>query len=88
MLARMESDDAADLLGELPRSGASRSSTLLPAVQRRRVRALLGYDPATAGGLMSPDFVCVYAQATRRGGARARRARSPIAGGRARAGSS
>ena len=36
----------------------------LPAAQRRRVRALLGYDPATAGGLMSPDFVCVYAQAT------------------------
>jgi Mg/Co/Ni transporter MgtE len=33
-------------------------------VQRRRVRALLGYDPATAGGLMSPEFVCVYSQAT------------------------
>ena len=28
------------------------------------MRALLGYDPATAGGLMSPDFVCVYSQAT------------------------
>ena len=37
---------------------------LLPDVQRRRVRALLGYDPATAGGLMSPEFVCVYLQAT------------------------
>ena len=44
---------------------------LLPLVQRRRVRALLGYDPATAGGLMSPEFVCVYTQATRRRGARA-----------------
>ena len=38
---------------------------LLPSVQRRRVRALLGYDAATAGGLMSPDFVCVYSQATK-----------------------
>jgi Mg/Co/Ni transporter MgtE len=38
---------------------------LLPAVQRRRVRALAGYDPATAGGLMSPEFVCLYAQATK-----------------------
>ena len=38
---------------------------LLPLAQRRKVRALLGYDPATAGGLMSPEFVCVYAQATR-----------------------
>jgi Mg/Co/Ni transporter MgtE len=28
------------------------------------VRALLGYDPATAGGLMSPEFVCVFSQAT------------------------
>ena len=37
---------------------------MLPDAQRRRVRALLGYDPATAGGLMSPDFVCVYSQAT------------------------
>jgi Mg/Co/Ni transporter MgtE len=37
---------------------------LLPLVQRRRVRALLGYDPATAGGLMSPEFICVYSQAT------------------------
>ena len=37
---------------------------LLPLVQRRRVRALLGYDPATAGGLMSPEFVCVFSQAT------------------------
>ena len=37
---------------------------LLPAVQRTPVRALLGYDPATAGGLMSPEFVCLYRQAT------------------------
>jgi Mg/Co/Ni transporter MgtE len=38
---------------------------LLPHVQQRRVRALLGYDPATAGGLMSPEFVCIYRTATR-----------------------
>jgi Mg/Co/Ni transporter MgtE len=29
------------------------------------VRTLLGYDPATAGGLMSPEFLCMYADATR-----------------------
>ena len=28
------------------------------------MRALLGYDPAEAGGLMSPDFISVYRQAT------------------------
>jgi CBS domain-containing protein len=64
VLARMESDDAADLVAELPEERREQVIELLPAVQRRRVRTLLGYDPATAGGLMSPDFVCVYAQAT------------------------
>jgi Mg/Co/Ni transporter MgtE len=64
VLARMESDDAADLVAELPEERREQIVELLPTVQRRRVRTLLGYDPATAGGLMSPDFVCVYSQAT------------------------
>ena len=64
VLARMEADDAADLVSGLPEERREDVVELLPAVQRRRVRALLGYDPATAGGLMSPEFVCVYAQAT------------------------
>jgi CBS domain-containing protein len=64
VLARMESDDAADLVAQLPEERRDEVIELLPFVQRRRVRALLGHDPATAGGLMSPDFVCVYAQAT------------------------
>ena len=65
LLARMESDDAADLLAELPEERREGVVELLPAVQRRRLRALLGYDPATAGGMMSPDFICLYSQATR-----------------------
>ncbi|HTZ05923.1 MAG TPA: CBS domain-containing protein [Gaiellaceae bacterium] len=64
ILARMESDDAADLVGELPEERREDILSLLPPAQSRRVRALLGYEPATAGGLMSPDFVCVFAQAT------------------------
>jgi CBS domain-containing protein len=64
LLARMEADDAADLVGELPEERREGVVALLPAVQRRRVRALVGFDPATAGGLMSPDFVCLYGQAT------------------------
>jgi CBS domain-containing protein len=64
VLARMESDDAADLVRELPDERRDEVVRLLPIVQRRRVRALLGYDPATAGGLMSPEFVCVFSQAT------------------------
>ncbi len=65
VLERMETDDAVDLLGDLPEERREGVVLLLPAVQRRRVRALAGYDPATAGGLMSPEFVCLYAQATK-----------------------
>ena len=63
LLARMEADDAADLLSRFDDRRRSRLLELLPQVQRRRLRTLLGYDPSTAGGLMSPDYVAVYAQA-------------------------
>ena len=65
VLAHMETDDAADLLGELPEERREQVVGLLPPVQLRRIRALMGYDPATAGGLMSPDFVCIYRTATK-----------------------
>ncbi|HZU19775.1 MAG TPA: CBS domain-containing protein [Gaiellaceae bacterium] len=64
VLARMETDDAVDVLLELGDERRAAVLDLLPEVQRRRAEALLGYAPATAGGLMSPDFVCVYGQAT------------------------
>jgi CBS domain-containing protein len=64
VLARMEPDDAADVVNELPEERREEVVRLLPLVQRRRVRSLLGYDPATAGGLMSPEFLCVFTQAT------------------------
>lgn len=64
ILGRMETDDAVDALLELDPERRETISQLLPNTQRRRVETLLGYAPATAGGLMSPDFVCVYGQAT------------------------
>src|SRR6201987_5924831 len=65
LLGRMESDDAADLVLQLPEERREDGIGLLSPFQARRLRTLLGYDPATAGGLMSPEFVCVYADATR-----------------------
>ncbi|HEV7132963.1 MAG TPA: CBS domain-containing protein [Gaiellaceae bacterium] len=65
LLSRMEADDAADLVLQLPEERREDVVALLPGAQARRVRTLLGYDPATAGGLMSPDFICLYADATR-----------------------
>ncbi|MBS1879079.1 MAG: magnesium transporter [Actinobacteria bacterium] len=64
LLTRMAPDDAADLIAELPQERREAVVELLAPNQRRKVRALLGYDPAEAGGLMSPDFVGVYRQAT------------------------
>jgi CBS domain-containing protein/sporulation protein YlmC with PRC-barrel domain len=59
VLATMEPDDAADLLGELDQARREPVLKLLPWRQQRKVRTLLGYHPATAGGLMSPDFVAL-----------------------------
>jgi CBS domain-containing protein len=63
LLARMAPDDAADLVGELAEERREAVIDLLAPVARRKVRALMGFDPAEAGGLMSPDFVAVYRQA-------------------------
>jgi CBS domain-containing protein len=57
IVARMAPDDAADVVGELDEERREPVLALLPVSHRVKVRALLGYDPAEAGGLMSPDFV-------------------------------
>jgi MgtE intracellular N domain/CBS domain len=57
ILARMAPDDAADIVGEFEQDRRENVLAALPVGQRVKVRALLGYDPAEAGGLMSPDFV-------------------------------
>ncbi|MCW3032971.1 MAG: magnesium transporter [Solirubrobacterales bacterium] len=57
IVARMAPDDAADIVGELEEDRREQVLALLPVSHRVKVRALLGYDPAEAGGLMSPDFV-------------------------------
>src|SRR5438874_8181439 len=53
----MARDDAADIIGELDEERREPVLALLPVRHRVKVRALLGYDPAEAGGLMSPDFI-------------------------------
>jgi CBS domain-containing protein len=57
VVARMAPDDAADLIDEIDQERRARILALLPATQRRQIEALLGYNPSTAGGLMSPDFI-------------------------------
>ena len=78
ILSRMAPDDAADIVGELEEERRESVLALLPVSHRIKVRALLGYDPAEAGGLMSPDFV-LLSSATAAGDALAAVRRSKIA---------
>jgi CBS domain-containing protein len=57
ILTRMAPDDAADAIGEIDEERRDAVLALLPVSHRVKVRGLLGYDPAEAGGLMSPEFV-------------------------------
>ncbi len=59
VLARMKTDDAADALFDLPQERRQPVLELLPPAQRAKVRTLLGYNPTTAGGLMTTDYLTV-----------------------------
>lgn len=59
LLARMRADDAADAVMDLAQERRQGVLDLLPANQKTKVLALLGYHAATAGGLMGPDFVAL-----------------------------
>jgi CBS domain-containing protein len=80
VIARMAPDDAVDLIGEIDQERRGRILALLPVAGRRRIEALMGYNPATAGGLMSPDFIELAIEATVGDALAAVRA-SPIAPG-------
>ncbi len=59
LLATMAADDAADLITELEQDRRLHVLQLMPTNKQRKIRTLLSYNPDTAGGLMSPDFLCV-----------------------------
>jgi CBS domain-containing protein len=61
VLARMRADDAADAVAELPQRRRQPVLDLLPPGQRTKVLTLMGFNPASAGGLMGVDFVQVPA---------------------------
>ena len=64
VVARMAPDDAVDLIAEIDQERRARILALLPPAGRRRIETLLGYNPSTAGGLMSPDFIALDETAT------------------------
>jgi Mg/Co/Ni transporter MgtE len=64
VLARMRADDAADAIMDLAQERRQRVLELLPAAQRSQVMTLLGYNTATAGGLMGMDYLALPDQTT------------------------
>ena len=64
VLDEMEADDAADLIIELDQDRRLHVLSLMPAGKQAKVRALLGYNADSAGGLMTTDFVAVSEDAT------------------------
>ncbi len=57
IVSKMASDDAADLLEALPEEIAKEIRAHMQTEEREEVEELLKYDPETAGGIMSPDFM-------------------------------
>jgi len=65
LLDRLETDDQADVLGDLAETDAETVEAVLPQLEDSLdVRQLLTYDEETAGGLMSTEYVAVRAEAT------------------------
>jgi CBS domain-containing protein/sporulation protein YlmC with PRC-barrel domain len=64
VLGRMRADDAADAIAELPQARRQPVIDLLPPGQRTKVLTLMGFNPASAGGLMGVDFLAVPREAS------------------------
>jgi magnesium transporter len=64
LLEEMDPDDAADVIEELPDTTADEILIRMSPDDAAEIRRLAAYEPDTAGGLMTPDFVAVPADAT------------------------
>jgi sporulation protein YlmC with PRC-barrel domain len=65
ILEEMAPDAAADVLGDLSKETSEELLDEMPGQEADEVRELLGFDPATAGGMMNPDFPFVGEAAAR-----------------------
>jgi magnesium transporter len=63
-LEEMDPDDAADVVENLPSPTADEILIRMSPADAAEIRELAAYDPDSAGGLMTPEFVAVPADAT------------------------
>jgi magnesium transporter len=64
ILDEMPPDEAADLLSELPQETSTALLRKMEVDEAQDVRELLTYDPDTAGGMMTTEFVALHAELT------------------------
>jgi magnesium transporter len=64
IVTEMTPDDRADILEEIEEERAEEILSEIPSEARREVEKLLAYDPDSAGGLMTTEFVSVSADMT------------------------
>jgi magnesium transporter len=62
LVSEMSPDDRADVLDELEEERAEEILAAIPAAERQETERLLAFDPDTAGGLMTTQFVSVNAE--------------------------
>lgn len=59
IVRHLPTDDAADILAELPPERLAEMLGQLPDALAEQINRLLAYDPQTAGGLMTTDYLAV-----------------------------
>jgi magnesium transporter len=59
MVRLLPSDDATDILGAMPPPRLAAMLAELPEALAAQIRQLLAYDPQTAGGLMTTDYLAL-----------------------------
>ncbi len=64
LLEIMPPDEATDILALLPRDKAERLLNIMGLQEAGIIRELLGYGEDTAGGRMTPEFICVSSSFT------------------------
>ncbi|MBO8128659.1 MAG: magnesium transporter [Peptococcaceae bacterium] len=64
ILQEMSSDDAADLIGELDEETKAKYLGMMPSQDAEDVQELLEYEPDTAGGIMTTEFVFINKEMT------------------------
>ncbi|MDQ6717427.1 MAG: magnesium transporter, partial [Gemmatimonadota bacterium] len=62
LVTEMTPDDRADVLEDLEEESADQILAAIPAAERAETEKLLAYEPDTAGGLMTTEYVSVPAE--------------------------